>query len=225
MEPYRSRPEYIAGMMAYLTGERSEARKAIEDLIEKYPKDSSLYLLLGNIKYTLGLLSESAAHYEKALELEPGFSQAYFKLGVCNVRMGKLNEALAAFKRNVLCGGQGHIMSYYWMGLINNFLGNDEKALEAFTVLRRESKESLLANFFLAQLLMKRNEHQKALELLQELLTLTPDFAEVHYLIGLAHAGMYNTFEAMQSFRKTLELNPDDKRARVSLEQYEAPSA
>jgi tetratricopeptide (TPR) repeat protein len=115
-------------------------------------------------------------------------------------------------------------MSNYWIGLINNFLGNDDEALEAFTVLHRESRESQLANFFLAQLLMKRNEHKKALGLLQELLTLTPDFAEVHFLIGQAYAGLYQNIEAIQSFRKTLELNPADKRAQLILEQYTGDS-
>jgi len=212
-------------MTAFLAGDHAKAEKAITAAVEKAPDDSRLLHLLGNIKYNMGRLGEASAAYEKLIALDPASSEPYFKLGVCYVRMGKLTEALRAFMKNSDAERGTHVMSFYWMGLINNFLGNDEKALEAFTVLRRESKESLLANFFLAQLLMKRNEHQKALELLQELLTLTPDFAEVHYLIGLAHAGMYNTFEAMQSFRKTLELNPDDKRARVSLEQYEAPSA
>jgi len=225
MEPYHSEPEFLEGLKTYLMGDRADARKAIEGLHEKYPNDPSLLLMMGNIKYALGMLSEACVHYERALEISPGYCQVYFKLGVCYVRMGKLNEALRAFTKNVDSHCQGHVMSYYWLGLINNFLGNDDEALKAFTILRKESKESQLANFFLAQLLMKRNEHKKALELLQELLTLTPDFAEVHFLIGQAYAGMYKNFEAIQSFRKTLELNPEDKRAKMALEQYiEVPS-
>ena len=220
MQSYRSDPEYIAAMQTYLTGNREESRKTIETLLKKHPDDPTLLLLLGNIKYTVGLLGESASHYERAIQVDPRFCQAYFKLGVCYVRMGKLNEALSAFRKNVETECAGHTMSYYWIGLINNFLGNDDEALEAFTILHRESKESQLSNFFLAQLLMKRNEHQKALELLQELLTLTPDFAEVHFLIGQAYAGLYQNMEAIKSFRKTLELNPKDKRARMSLERY-----
>jgi tetratricopeptide (TPR) repeat protein len=224
MESYRSEPEYAAAMQTYLTGDREESRKVIETLLKKNPDDPTLLLLLGNIKYTLGLLGESAAHYERAIQVDPGFCQAYFKLGVCYVRMGKLNEALRAFRKNLESGCSGHTMSNYWIGLINNFLGNDDEALEAFTILHRESKESQLANFFLAQLLMKRNRHAEALVLLNDLLTLTPDFAEVHFLIGQAYAGQYRTMEAIQSFRKTLELNPSDKRAQLIIEQYTGDS-
>ena len=224
MAEYHSDPGFLKAMQAYLTGDREDTLKLLETLREKTPDDPSLLLLIGNTKYTIGRLSEAAVHYEQAIELSPGFCQAYYKLGVCYVRMGKLNEALEAFRKNVESGCAGHVMSYYWMGLINNFLGKDDEALEAFANLHRESKESRLANFFLAQLLMKRNQHAEALALLTDLLSLTPDFAEVHFLIGQAYAGMYKNIEAIQSFRKTLELNPDDRRAQMTLEQYTADS-
>ena len=225
MKADHKQPEYIEAMEAYLSGDRADAEKAVESLIRKYPDDSSLLLLLGNITYTLGRLGEACAHYEKAIELEPGFCQAYFKLGVCYVRMGKLDQALRSFKKNVEAGCQGHVMSYYWMGLINSFLGNDDEAREAFTLLHEESKESQLANFFLAQLLMRRNENEEALRLLQELLALSPDFAEVHYLMGLVYSRMHKNMDAIRCFRRTLELNPEDKRARMEFEQLvEVPS-
>jgi tetratricopeptide (TPR) repeat protein len=207
-------------MLSYLTGDREDTRKLLEVLLAKHPDDPSLLLLLGNVKFSIGLLGESVAHYEKALELNPGFCQAWYKLGLCYVRMGKLNEALEAFHKNAESQCAGNVMAHYWMGLINNFLGKDDEALEAFSVLHRESRESRLANFFLAQLLMKRNRHEEALALLEELLSLTPDFAEVHFLIGQAYAGLYRNMEAIKSFRKTVELNPEDKRAQLVLEQY-----
>ncbi len=224
MESYHSQPEFMSVMSSYLSGNREVAENAATELLRKFPKDASLQLLLGNIKYTVGLLSEASTHYEKALELNPGSCQAYYKLGVCYVRMGKLNEALHAFRKNVASGCQSHAMSFYWMGLINSFLGDDENALEAFTQLHHESEESLLANFFLAQLRMRRNEHEEALRLLKELLAVSPDFAEVHYMMGMVYESMHKNIEAIQCFRKTIELNPNDKRARLEYERlFEVP--
>ena len=224
MEDYHSRPEFMTVMSSYLSGNRVEAEKAVTELLKKHPADSSLQLLLGNLKYTVGLLGEAATHYERALELDPGLCQAWYKLGVCYVRMGKLNEALVAFRKNVAAECGSHAMSFYWMGLINSFIGDDDKALEAFTALHRESEESLLANFFLAQLRMRRNEHEEALRLLKELQAVSPEFAEVHYLMGKVYADMHKNIEAIQCFRKTIELNPADKRARLEYERlYEVP--
>ena len=204
---------------------RDNSLKTLSDLLEKNPNDASLHVLLGNLEYSQGTLSQSAVHYVRALELAPGMCQAWYKLGVCYVRMGKLSEALSAFTKNVDAECGTHVMSYYWMGLINNFLGNDEKALEAFSILRRESPESLLANFFLAQMYSKRNEHAKALELLEELVKMSPDFAEAHFLIGQAYAGLYKNIEAIRSFRRAVELNPDDKRAKMMLDHYTEDSS
>jgi tetratricopeptide (TPR) repeat protein len=225
MDSFHTGPEFISGMRSYMGGNRDSSLKTLSDLLAKNPNDASLHVLLGNLEYSQGTLTQSAEHYVKALELAPGMCQAWYKLGVCYVRMGKLREALAAFTKNVDAECGTHVMSYYWMGLINNFLGNDEKALEAFSILRRESPESLLANFFLAQLYSKRNDHAKALELLEELVKMSPDFAEAHFLIGQAYAGLYKNIEAIRSFRRAVELNPDDKRAKMMLDHYTEDSS
>jgi tetratricopeptide (TPR) repeat protein len=220
MDSFHSGPEFISGMRTYMGGDREKSLTALNDLLEKNPGDASLHVLIGNLLYSQGSLKKSAEHYETALKLAPGMCQAWYKLGVCYVRMGKLSEARTAFQKNVEADCGTHIMSYYWIGLINNFTGNDEKAQEAFSVLRRESPESLLANYFLAQLHMKRNEHAKGIELLEELLRVSPDFAEAHFLLGEAYAGLYKNFDAVRCFRRAVELNPDDKRARMMLEHY-----
>ncbi len=219
METDRRLPEYQKAMEAFLSGDHVTAEKAITAVVEKIPDDPRMLHLLGNVKYILGRLGEASEAYEKVVALDTGACEAWYKLGVCYVRMGKLHKALTAFRTNAdgKCGA--HVMSYYWMGLINSFLGNDDAARQAFTRLRDESNESKLANFFLAQLLMRRNQHTEALNLLQELVELSPDFAEVHYLMGQVYSQMHRTVEAIQCFRTTLKLNPDDKRARLEYER------
>ncbi len=225
MDSFHSGPEFISGMRTYMGGDREKSLQALGDLLQKSPGDASLHVLIGNLLYSQGSLAKSAEHYQTALKLAPSMCQAWYKLGVCYVRMGKLDEARKAFQRNVEAECGTHVMSYYWMGLINNFMGDDEKAQEAFSVLRRESPESLLANYFLAQLHMKRNEHARAIELLEELLRVSPDFAEAHFLLGEAYAGLYKNFDAIRCFRRAVELNPQDKRARMMLEHYTEDSS
>jgi Tfp pilus assembly protein PilF len=72
---------------------------------------------------------------------------------------------------------------------------------------------------------MKRNEHAKALELLEELVKMSPDFADAHFLLGQAYAGLYKNIEAIHSFRKAVELDPDDKRAKMMLDHYTEDSS
>ncbi len=219
MKPEQWMPEYIQAWEAFLSGDHVAAEKAIATAVQKIPDDKRLLHLLGNIKYNLGRLGEASAAYEKVTALDPGSCEAWFKLGSCYVRMGKLRQALAAFTKNVEAGCEGHVMSYYWIGLINSFLGRDDEAQVAFTKLREESAESKLANFFLAQMHLRRNENSEARLLLEELLEVSPDFAEAHFLLGQAFNQVHDTVQAIRCFRRTLELSPQDKRARLEYER------
>jgi tetratricopeptide (TPR) repeat protein len=97
------------------------------------------------------------------------------------------------------------------------FLGNDAEAEKAFDGFRKQSPESHIADFYLAHLKIKQQEFKEALELLTELAKRTPNFAEVHYLLGAAHYGLHNNTQAINAFRRSIDLNPDDERARNKL--------
>jgi len=213
-----SNSEYSAAIEQYLNGKWNEARVAFEALANRFPEDHFIPLLLGNIKYSLGRLEESIGHYRDAIAMKPDFGNAYYKLGVCLYRCGRLEEGLAAFMKVMQLRDQSHAMASYFVGLINHLLGSDPAALEGFTSLRRISPESKIANFYLAQLKMKERKYDEALELLNELASAAPNLAEVHYMLGTAQFRLHNNTEAIKSYRRTLELNPEDNRARSVLE-------
>jgi len=213
-----SSPQTAEAMSHHLLGEREEAEKAFEKLLQKDPDNHFFHYLLGETQYALGRLKDSVLEYQKAIDLKPDFGVAYYKMGVCYHRMGQLEKSLECFTTILKMRGQGHAMASYFVGLINQFLGNDAEAEEGFRVLRGSSRESLIANYYLAQLKIKHHRYQEALDLLEELLTATPNLAEVHFQKGMVFMGMHNNMEAIRSFRKTLELNPEDARARSNLE-------
>jgi tetratricopeptide (TPR) repeat protein len=213
-----SQPEVAEAMRLHLLGDRQGAGVAFEKLLAKDPKNYFYHYLLGEAKYATGLLDEAVGHYAAAIALKQDFGIAFYKMGVCHYRMGQLEKSLESFSTLLKMKGQGHVMASYFFGLINEFLGNDEEAEEGFRILRGASRQSLIANYYLAQLKLKQNKYQEALELLEELLQATPHLAEAHYLKGMVFMGLHKNMEAIGSFRKTLELNPNDKRARGNLE-------
>jgi tetratricopeptide (TPR) repeat protein len=217
MELNQSDPAYRDAMRLYLSGEWSGAESAFESLSESYPESTFVKLIQGNISYSLGNLDEAVDFYNQALDLDPNFGFAHYKLGVCYYRMGRLQQSLEAFEKVAGVESQSHAMASYFIGLINLFLGHDERAAAAFETFREKSPESMIANFYLAQLKIKRKEYEDARTLLSELAEATPDFAEVHYMLGVTHYGLHNNTEAIQCFRKALELNPEDERSKTKL--------
>ena len=213
-----SNPQTAEAIRFHLLGDREGALRAFQSLVKKEPQSFYFHYLLGETKYAMGLLDEAARHYQAAIDLKPDFGVAYYKMGVCYYRHGQLEKSLDCFTKLMAMKDQGHAMGSYFFGLINQFLGNDDKAEEGFRILRSASRQSLIANYYLAQLKMKHNQYPEALELLDELLKATPNLAEVHYLKGMVFMGMHRNMDAISSFRKTLELNPGDKRSRANLE-------
>lgn len=210
-------PAYIEAMTLYMSGKWKEAEKAFSGLLEQYPDNTFLILNMGQIFYGLGRLEDAVKMNLKAVELNPNLGVAHYRLGVCHFRAGKLMKALEAFKQVVESSSQSHAMARYFVGLISFFLGMDEEADESFGELRNISPESMIANFFRAQIKLRQHKHQEALELLQELAEQTPNFAEVQFMMGQAFYGLHQNPDAIRSFQKVLDINPDDDRAKTKL--------
>lgn len=217
MQAYQQDKDYLATMAEYLAGNWREAEAGFGALDRKFPGEAFLKLLRGDVAYSLGKLEGAVGFYRDAVAVKAEFGQGYYKLGVCLYRMGRLNEALDAFQKVVDLGGQSHAMAAYFAGLIRFFLGQDDHALAAFDVLRSASPDSRIANFYLAQIHIKRKEFAAALELLQELAAQTPDFAEVHYMLGTVQYGLHNNTAAIAAFQRAHELNPEDERSKTKL--------
>ncbi len=213
----QSDPAYNQAMTHYLAGDWKAAKSAFEGLAQTHPEEPFVQLLLGNIHYSLGDLETAVETYTKATEVNPEFGIAFYKLGVCYYRMGRLERALKAFNAVIDAKSQSHAMASYFVGLINLFLGRDQEAEKGFEDLRERSKESLIANFYLAQLKIKQKEFSEALPLLQELVDQNSEFAEVHYMLGVVQYGLHNNTEAISSFRRALEINPADERSKTKL--------
>ena len=210
--------DYLHAMEHYLSGMWKDAEEDLSRLLGRFPDDTFILLLLGNTYYSLGELDRAAEVYEHAIQVNPEFGVASYKLGVCYYRSGKLVQALESFQNCMDLKGGSHAMASYFVGLISLFLGDDKRAVEGFDLLRAESGESKIANYYLAQLKIKQQNFREAAELLSELLEVTPNFAEVHYLLGIANLNLHENTKAIQYFRKALELDPNDKRSRSRLE-------
>jgi tetratricopeptide (TPR) repeat protein len=211
-------PKTAKAMQHYLLGEWEQARKLLEESLRQHPENHFISYLLGEISYASGKLEKAVAYYRRAIEMKPDFGVAHYKMGTCLYRMGRLDESLREFGALITLPGQGHAMGSYFVGLINQMLGDNAAAERGFEVLKDESPESLIANYYLAQLKILQHRYTEALQLLDELLRVSPALAEVHYLEGVAHQGLHQNMDAAACYRRTLEINPGDLRARASLD-------
>lgn len=215
MKNIKDDPAFAEGMEAFLMGDWTVAKDSFLLLDQHFPNNEHIVFILGNIFYSLGDLEKSIEYYENTIDLNKDNGNAYYKMGVSFFKMGRFNQALHAFKRSSQVKRTEHAMVYYYMGLISMHLGKDKEAIEYFDKLRITSPQTKMAVFFEAQLKIKRHEFEPAVELLQQFLEVSPDFAEAYHLLGVAYKGLYKNMKALSAFRKALELNPADKRSSL----------
>ena len=214
----QSDPDYLNGMKNYLSGEWIQAEKIFKELKDKYPESTFIHMLLGNIYYSLGRLNDALISYQKGIKINPNSGIIYYKMGVCAYRAGRIEDALKYFKKVKEKEENSHAMAIYFIALINYFLGNHSESMMYFEKLKKASKESRIANYYLAQIKLNNNEVREAISLLEELIEVTPNFAEIYYLLGNAYYKIHDNIKAIKCIKKALELNPGDKRSKTMLE-------
>lgn len=213
----QSDPAYIEATTHFLEGNWKEAEAGFLALQKKWPESEYIVMTLGNIYYSLGKLETAVSMYRSAVKLKASYGIAWYKLGVCLFRMGKLLEAKEAFTKVLSGTNQSHAMASYFLGLTTWLLGQDADAEKAFATFRGISSESLIANYFLAQLKIKEQKFAEGIEVLSELLAGSPEFSEAHYMLGHCYYGLHKNQEAIAAYRKALALSPDDQRIKTKL--------
>jgi len=75
----------------------------------------------------------------------------------------------------------------------------------------RKDPENIPANYTLALLAIESGQYDKALSRFQKLISLQPSNPEYYYHAGIAHQRSGNREEALQNFKKSMELAKDEE--------------
>lgn len=101
--------------------------------------------------------------------------------------------------------------------LIYGQLGQDEKALEAYTKARASNPDDVNLILQEANLHYKLGDKDKFKTLMAEASAMEPDNADLHYNIGVINMEQGNLEDARASYRKALEVNPGYTNAQLNL--------
>lgn len=103
------------------------------------------------------------------------------------------------------------------IALIYGQLGQDDKALEAYSTARASNPEDVNLILQEANLHYKLGDKEKFKSLMAEAAAMAPDNADLHYNIGVINMEQGNLEEARASYRKALEVNPGYTNAQLNL--------
>ena len=204
--------QYLA-LMYFEMGSRNEAereeryREAIatyQEMIDINPDTSASYINIGYIYEQLGEPQQATHAYQKAVQfaLPSNDLLGIITLGMELLDAKRYQEARSIFKRafeaigeNQRLDGVSRVQILTWIGTADLQLVNSRIIYAVDTGLLREAEESF-----------------------REALTLDPNYIHAQLGLGAVCYAQGRTDEAIQAFKKALEIHPDNHSARGNLE-------
>lgn len=185
---------YKNGMAFYNQNEFSKAIECFENLLTKKPKSNSM-------EYNL------AKFY---------CSQAHKNLGIIEFTKHNNKQALAYFKM-ALKYNPKHTDLNYFTGICLNNIGKFQGAMESFKKLQEIDPDHIPNKLKIAIVFYNLEMWDNAEKINRDILEKNPNYADVHFNLGLSLIHQGKAFEAAQSFKNALIINPNYINAKIKL--------
>ena len=171
-----------------------------------------------------GRHDEALAAYREVLDLDPGFALAHAGMGDALFRLGRHEEALQTLRRALAEQSDLPMADtlHNLAGQAAQELNRVEDAAEHYANALRINPRDTESIDRLAMIRFGQEQYQVAFELYQDLLAIDPGNAQVHSNLGATLYYLERTEEALRSFERAVEIEPDLETARTGLEQLRA---
>ena len=164
---------------------------------------------------------EALEAYRSILETVPDFAPALAGLGDVLYRLERPGEAAAALERAVSLDPDAPFAGsvHRLLGQIARESGRTDRAIEHFERAVELDPRDLDSIDHLALLRFERRQYSEALEGYRRMLELGRDTAAVHSNVGASLFYLNRPREALRSFERALERDPDHALARTGIDQ------
>jgi Flp pilus assembly protein TadD len=194
-----------AGMANEHTGDHKGAERAYRRGLDIAPEDAELRNALGWTLFQDGRPAEAVTEYRHALTASPDNAKTHNNLALALVELGQLEEAAAHFQKSLVLQPRAEI--YSDLGFAMARLGKPEEALANYRQALELDPKCASAHFNLAVTLVQAGKLREAESHYRAALAGRPT-AETHNGLGYVLARQGRTDEAVEEFRKAIDLDP-----------------
>lgn len=204
-------------------------KEAAEKLYLAYtlsPQDTSYLYYAASSAVNGGHYEEALKYYNELKDVEYDGSGIVYK--ATNVETGEVAE-MEKIQRDIMIKSgefkdpvdektpskKAEIVKN--MALIYTQLGQDDKALQAYTDARAQNPDDVNLLLNEANLHYKMGDKDKFKVLMAEAAAMAPDNPDLQYNIGVINMEQGNIPEARAAYRRTLEINPGYVNAQLNL--------
>lgn len=201
--------KFLLGEEMFQLGFLEEARELFENLLDQYPEEGELLVLLGEVLIDAGNEEEAILILERISADDPSYPQALLLLadlyqiqGLFEVSERKLTDAKKLLPDEIIID--------FALGELYNEQGEVTKAIQAYERVLKEQTEVTGVNIYhrLADLLSASGDFEEALPYYEYALD---DKLEINALFGYAFTALQGGYNrtAIEKFLELKELDPE----------------
>jgi tetratricopeptide (TPR) repeat protein len=220
--PEESRAAAAAQVLARIArlaegnGDLAAADHALEHAIILRPHYADLHFQYGALLVQRGRRAEARRELEAALEIHSNYLAARVELAMLEAREGRIGDALAAL-RDVQRDHEIEEPHTFQRGLQSLERADWDAAEAQFRRAVRGSHPRLDQQLERYRDLMAEGSPERAAEVLREAIERHETYPDLHALLGACELGLGHFDDALCSFARALELNPDFHGARIQM--------
>jgi tetratricopeptide (TPR) repeat protein len=193
------------GILQQEAGKFESSRLALERTVGLKPDWPEAHNNLGNTYRRLNDLTRARRHYEKAIELRPDYAESHSNLASLLNDEANYDAAAAAARRAIEINPQ-LIDAYLNLAGIENARSQPAEALRWLNALLPFAPLHPGALSARARTLKQLDRLEEALDTARRAVTLAPQSAEAHNVLGQIHQAMAQQDEALAAFERAIEL-------------------
>lgn len=200
-----------------ITKQYLDGLKNVNAAIQKSPQNADAYYLKGLFYRDMNAPLKAMEAFQKAVELNPDLSDAYLIMG--NMMSQENPELALRFYNNALLSNPKDAIALHSKALHLHQMGRLDEAIVTYKKVHRLDPRYAEAFYNGGLLYLELDSVQKAQNLFNIAIANDPFFAKSFYYRGETHRMQENWADAMDDYKKALEINPNMKDAQRRLEE------
>jgi tetratricopeptide (TPR) repeat protein len=207
----------LEGRIAIALDQPATARSLFESVLEKEPNNLEARFGLAELDIAQGRTRNAGQRYIETLKIRPESQKALLSLVLLSEAQGDLPSA-QAYLELALKYHNYDPRVHYAAGRFSMEEGNLDRAESYLLTAIALDGEYTEAKRLLAQVYLLKDQPQRAIDILRQILTTSRDIPLVWYCLGLAYDGSADPEQGIRSLAQAVRLQPDDEIARIVLE-------
>lgn len=204
------------GILLFSAERTDEARQVLEALVDDEPGNAAALRALGYLEYFDGNFEAARTRFMALLATGRYADDAMFYLGSIAEQEGDLEEAARMFSQ--VAGGENFVTAQVRLALLMFQFGHPEVGIEHLEDLAQLNPAyEVELSSARAELWMRMDQPDKALEVYDEILARHPESDDALYARALLYERLDRVDDAIADLEKVLARQPDDPTALNAL--------